>query len=229
MEEKILIKGKPSKKNSIMKKMLAIFLLLVMSISLGACGGDKNSSLKVGDTASGQLFDVTIQSVEAIDKIENGYVWHMWSPEEKTTYQDITAEEGYTIYKIVYSYKYTGKESGEFCFELSLDYDNGYTFDGLDGHALPKIDNSVTKLGYEESYEIGAWDCFIAIDDPLSFVGEEIVEYIIVNDQVLSNTDKAFVLKIDVPTSAWDYELNEWGIGELVSQSEPETFIYNLR
>jgi hypothetical protein len=222
-----------------MKKTISLLLALVLCLSLCACGGgsdapatkapEKSSELNVGDTATGQLFDITIQSVEPIEKIENGYVWHMWSPEEKTTYQDITAEEGYTIFKIVYSYKYTGKESGEFCFELSLDYDNGYTFDGLGGHALPAIDNSTTKLGFEESYEIGAWDCFIYIDDPLSFEGREIVEYIIVNDQVLSNTDKAFVLKIDVPTSPWDYEMNEWGFEDLVAQSEPETFIYNLK
>lgn len=223
-----------------MKKVLSLILVLVLCLSLCACGGSKDDSavaqtspeaseLKVGDTAIGQLFDVTIQSVEPIDKIENGYVWHMWSPEEKTTYQDVTAEEGYTIVKVTYSYTYKGKESGEFGFGLLLDYDDGYTFDGLGGHALPAIDNSKTKIGFEESYEIGAWDCFCHIDDPLNFTGREVIEYIIVNDQVLSNTDKAFVLKFDVPTSPWAYKTNEWGILSLEPVTEPETFTFNLR
>lgn len=222
-----------------MKKTIALLLAFVLCLSLCACGGGndvsaeetpaKASELKVGDTAVGQLFDVTIKSVEAVDKIENGYVWHMWSPEEKTTYQDVTAEEGYTIIKITYSYTYKGKESGEFGFELLLDYDDGYTFDGLGEHARPAIDFSKSRLGYEERYEVGAWDCYCTISDPLNFTGAEVVEYIIVNDQVLSNTDKAFVLKLDAPTSPWGYKANEWGILSLMPMTDPETFTFNLR
>ena len=223
-----------------MKKIMALILALVLCLSLCACGGNddtstaakapsKASELKAGDTAIGQLFDVTVKSVEVVDKIENGYVWHMWSPAEKTTYQDVTAEEGYAIIKITYSYTYKGKASGEFGFELLLDYDDGYTFDGLGGHAIPAIDFSKSKVGYEEKYEVGAWDCFCTISDPLNFTGAEVVEYIIVNDQVLSNTDKAFVLKLDVPTSPWDYKANEWGILSLMAVTDPETFTFNLR
>jgi len=214
-----------------MKETLSLILALVMCLSLCACSSGNNapaksSKLKVGDKATGQLFDITVQSVETIDKIENGYVWHIWSPWEETIYKDVTAEEGYTIYKIVCSYQYTGKKNGVFPFELSLDYDNGYTFYDLGGHALPAIDNSVAKSGFEESYDDG--ECYICIDDSLSFEGGEIVKYIIVNDQVLTNTDKAFILKVDVPTSSWEYE--KQGLGwVLVAQSEPETFIYNLR
>lgn len=96
-----------------MKKTITLLLTLVLCLSLCACGDGKaeaegkpteSSELKVGDTAKGQLFDVTIQSVEPVEKIENGFVRHMWSPAEKTNYQDITAEEGYSIVKITYSY-----------------------------------------------------------------------------------------------------------------------------
>ena len=223
-----------------MKKAISLLLVLVLCLSLCACGGTKEgaapeeaspkaSELKVGDTAVGQLFDVTLLSAQPVDCIENGYKWHMWSPDEKTTYQDVTAEEGYTIFKITYRYTYKGKASGEFGFNLLLDYDDGYLFDGIDGHALPAIDYSKSRLGYEETYEIGAWDCFIYVDDPLSFEGGEITEYIIVNDQVLANTDKSFVLKFDAPTSPWDYKTNEWGILSLEPMTEPEMFIFNLR
>lgn len=221
-----------------MKKAISLLLALVMCLSLCACGGGndtpetteaspKSSELKVGDTATGQLFDITIQSVEAIDKIENGFVWHMWSPAEQTTYQDITAEEGYTIVKITYSYTYKGKEKGEFGFEISLDYDDGYAFDGLGGHALPALD-STPKIGFEEYYDIGAITTF-PIDDPLTFTGGEGIEYIIVNNEVLSITDKPFVLKVDIPTAAWEWVSEAYGYILMPPQSEPETFIYNLR
>ena len=160
-----------------MKKIMALILALVLCLSLYACGGNdasdapgKASELKIGDTASGELFDVTLLSVEEVDKIENGYVWHMWSPAEKTTYQDITAEEGYTIVKISYSYTYKGKETGEFGFGLMLDYDDGYTFDSLGGHALPAIDYSKSRVGFEEYYETGELGIF-AVSDPLNFNG----------------------------------------------------------
>jgi len=220
-----------------MKKALSLLLALVLCLSLCACGGGngtpetealiESSELKVGDTATGQLFDFTIQSVEAVDKIENGFVKHIWSPVENTTYQDITAEDGYTIVKITYSYRYKGKENGDFKFELSLDYDDGYTFDGFGGHVLPSLDNTI-KVGFEEYYDTGALGSF-SVDDPLNFTGGEGLKYIVVNNEVLSNTDKTLVLKVGIPTSAWAYITNEWGYGELSPQSEPETFIYNLR
>ena len=218
-----------------MKKIMALILALVLCLSLYACGGNdasdapgKASELKIGDTASGELFDVTLLSVEEVDKIENGYVWHMWSPAEKTTYQDITAEEGYTIVKISYSYTYKGKETGEFGFGLMLDYDDGYTFDSLGGHALPAIDYSKSRVGFEEYYETGELGIF-AVSDPLNFNGGEGIKYMIVNDQVLSDVDKPFVLKFDIPTSAWGYRTNEWGFLDLGPMTDPETFTFNLR
>ena len=220
-----------------MKNAISLLMALVLCLSLCACGGGndapeteaptESSELKVGDTAAGQLFDITIQSVEPIEKIENGYVWHMWSPAEKTTYGDITAAEGYSIVKITYAYSYNGKEAGEFGFEISLDYDDGYTFDGLGGHALPALDNTA-KIGFEEYYDIGTAATF-QINDPLAFTGGENVEYIIVNNEVLTNTDKPFVLKVGIPTAAWEWVSEGYGYVLMPPQSEPETFIYNLR
>lgn len=219
-----------------MKKTITLLLTLVLCLSLCACGDGKaeaegkpteSSELKVGDTAKGQLFDVTIQSVEPVEKIENGFVRHMWSPAEKTNYQDITAEEGYSIVKITYSYSYNGKEAGEFGFDLTLDYDNGYMFDGFGGHVLPTIDSGA-KVGFEEYYDTGVLGSF-AVDDPLTFKGAEAFKYIIVNNEVLSNIDKPLVLKVGIPSSAWDWTPDGFGNYVLGPQSEPETFTFNLR
>ena len=59
------------KEGTQMKKAISLLLALAMCLSLCACGGGqasgtKSSELKIGDTAKGQLFDVTIQSVEPV-------------------------------------------------------------------------------------------------------------------------------------------------------------------
>lgn len=225
-----------------MKKLLALMLAAALALSLVSCGGGndtpnnggnttpeepKDTLLKVGDTAQGQMFDVTVKSVEYIDSIPNGFLLDMWSPAVKQTYQDVTAEEGFTIVKITYSFTYNGKDTGEFYFGLTLDYDDGYTFNGLGEHALPAVTTG-QKVGFEEKYVTGEKTHF-SVSDPLTYKGDEGVKYIIVNDEVISNTDKPFVLKIDVPTSMWDWEADEWGGYTLEEQSEAEIFVFDLR
>ncbi|MBR6259601.1 MAG: hypothetical protein IKR21_05255, partial [Oscillospiraceae bacterium] len=123
-----------------MKKAITILLALLMVLSLAACGDDSSTTntsaatstentpatetagqsnteitlLNVGDTAQGDICDVTVTSVEYVDKIENGLLFHMWSPAEQTNYQDVTAETGYSIIKISYRFDYKGKERGVF-------------------------------------------------------------------------------------------------------------------
>lgn len=221
-----------------MKKILALILAAALALSLVACGGDggagdnntpstPSDGLKVGDTAQGQMVDVTVKSVEYIDSIPNGFLRDMWSPAVEQTYKDVTAEEGFTIVKITYSFTYKGKDTGEFYFGLTLDYDDGYTFSDFSGHALP-VARTDGVVGFKEEYVTGEKTHF-SITDPLTYEGDEAVKYIIVNDEVISNTDKPFVLKIDAPTSMWDWEADEWGGYILEEQSEAETFVFDLR
>lgn len=154
-----------------MRKLLPIILTLSMLLSLCACGSEtdakeKDTLLSIGDTAEGSSCSVTVTSVEFVDKIENGFLEHMWSPTTRDTYKDVTAEEGYAIVKISYHFDYTGKESGAIPISFVLNYDDGYTFEGgyifsegystngAGGHALPAITNT-TKIGFEEKYVFG--------------------------------------------------------------------------
>ena len=226
-----------------MKKILALLLALILVLSLAACGEKttpteaiteettetepEETIFKVGDTAQGQICNITIQSVEYVDNIKDGFCIDMWSPTTKTTYKDLTAEEGYSIVKISYVFDYTGKETGELKVGFTIDYDDGYTFDGLGGHALPEITNT-PKVGFEEKYTTGAKN-YYNIEDALAFKDEEAIYYIIVNDEVKENTDKSLVLKVDAPTSMWGYKSDEWEGTVLSEKTAPETFIFDIR
>lgn len=241
-----------------MKKLLVLLLVALMSFSMVACGeettnkdtaedeitiSEENTLLSVGDTAQGSSCNVTVTSVEFVDKIENGYLNHMWSPATKDTYQDVTAEEGYSIVKISYHFEYTGKEAGVIPLSFVLNYDDGYTFaggysftemsysNGAGGHALPAIDFTKTRVGFEEKYVFGGQTRF-EINDPLEFQETDAFTYIFVNDAVKTNTDKSYVLEVSVPSTVCDDTIVYGITGEIVSSPETpeiETFVYNLR
>lgn len=235
-----------------MKKLLTLLLVALMTISMVACGeettnkdtttmSEENALLSVGDTAQGSSCNVTVTSVEYVDKIENGYLNHMWSPATKDTYQDVTAEEGYSIIKISYHFEYTGKEAGVIPLRFILNYDDGYTFEagydfkegwysnGNGGHALPSIE-SKSRVGYEEKYVFDSQTRF-EISDPLEFQATDACVYIFVNDAVKTNTDKSCVLEVTIPSSTFD-DARTVGLDYSVSYPEIpeiETFVYNLR
>lgn len=202
----------------------------------------KDSIFNVGDTAEGTLCNVTVTSVEFVDKIENGFLEHMWIPETRDTYKDVTAEEGYSIVKIEYHFDYTGKASGNIQLKFELDYDDGYIYEGVAGHAVPKKSSSIT-YGFEEKYVFGEQTSFV-INDPLSFQGKDAFTYIFVNDAAKNNTDKSFLLRITLPTttvsdtyagiSNEELEYLLMGIPYIPDETneannETETVIFNLR
>lgn len=208
-----------------MKKYIAALLALVMCLSLCACGEEndypkqdttetpttieaESLMLKVGETAHGKSGDVTITSVDFVDKIENGLLFNMWSPGKEQSYQDVTAEEGYSIVKISYNFEYTSKSSGYMNLTFSLDYDNGYIFEGID-HAVPQ---SETGVGFERKYTFNQ-DSLFEISDPLAFQGKESCYYIFVNNAVIEHPEKDFVLNVGISNQA----VNEY-----------DTFVFDL-
>ena len=225
-----------------MKKVILILLALVMVLSLCACGGTtepeptleptpeatpepEETILKVGDTAKGEICDVTVTSVENLNKIENGLLFHMWSPAERTDYQDVTAENGYSIIKISYHFDYKGKESGRFSVNFVIDYDDGYLFTSGANHLMPAAESGI---GFERTYDFLATNIF-EIDDPLNYKGEDAVTYIVVNDTVITEVEKELLLKVDVPTLPDTYEPMPGGIGLVETQADAQTYTFDLR
>ena len=217
-----------------MKKALSLILALVMCLSLCACGGDGTPAsapitvpttvpattnpetvrYHVGDTVQGSICNVTVTSVEFVDKIEDGFFRNIYQPFIEKTYMDVTADEGYSILKIDYRFDYTGKAAGKIELHFAIDYDDGFIFEGHGGHALPLIENEI-KYGFEEEYVFGE-KTYFKVSDPLEFQSVDAFTYIFVNDAVKENVDKSYELKIDIPLTP---EKN----------SEVETFTYNLR
>lgn len=218
-----------------MKKILAPLLALVMCLSLVACGGSEGktpdapktaeapSMPTIGNTAQGSVCDITITSVEYVDKIENGYLFNMWSPGTEKTYKDVTAEEGYSIAKISYHFDYTGKTQGEVELSFAIDYDNGYTFESQQiGHLEPAMSSGI---GFEGKYIFNTYHNFY-IDDPLGHKGEDGVAYIIVNNAVVENTDKPCVLNVSSTLKEFNDELV---IGpDMYNQPISDEMFYNV-
>ena len=225
-----------------MKKLLVMVLVLVMVLSITACGeatetnsgsesattdtntSENSNEYDVGDTAEGEICSVTVNSVEYVDKIENGLKFEMWSPAVQTNYQDITAEEGYSIVKISYHIDYKGKEKGRFTLSFELDYDDGYTFDTGVNHVVPKAESGV---GFEKTYDFLTDNSF-EVDDPLNYKGEDAIAYIIVNNVALTDTEKPLVMRVGIPVAPDTLEPDGFG-NEIYTQNDTETFTYDLR
>ena len=193
---------------------------------LCACGG-AGKQIGVGETAHGKILDITVNSVEAVNKIEEGLLFHMWSPAERKEYQDVAAEDGYSIIKISYHIDYNGKESGHFTTTFELNYDNGYTFTPGTDHLVPKPESG---FGFERTVAFPLV-ASIEVDDPLSFTGADSAAYIVVNDEVLTETDKSLVLNIAIlkaPDKIEDVGEGEFQIQQYVP-SETESFTMDLR
>lgn len=234
-----------------MKKLFSLVLVCAMVLSvLSACGSSGTAStseaessltpessvvetiesepeeivLNVGDTAEGTICSITLTSAEFVNKIENGLVFHMWSPAEQTNYQDVFAEDGYSIIKLSYHIDYKGKEAGRFTLGIELDYDDGYTFTTAANHVVPPTENGV---GFSKSYAFLTDNSF-NVDDPLTYKGEDITAYIVVNDVVLTETDKPCVLNLGLPTAPDTLIPNSIG-GYDYQASDAETFTFDLR
>lgn len=225
-----------------MKKAITILLALVLTFSFAACSGGSTATevatpasteepkpgnfiLNVGDTAHGEICDVTITSVENVAAIKDGLIFHMWSPAERTDYQDVTAENGYSIIKISFHFDYTGKSNGRFSLDFALDYDDGYVFTTGANHLMPATESGI---GFSKSYGFVSTNTF-EIDDPLSYTGEDAIAYIVVNDTVITDTDKPLVLRVYIPKSPNTFEPMPGGNGLVETAGDTEEFSFDVR
>lgn len=198
-----------------MKKYLSLILAVIMLLSLAACSGNGGQTanatqepteaptaepteepmLKIGDTYSGEIVDITINSVSYIDKIENG-IYRSFGPyNSKNKSLSILAEEGYSFVKIDFSYNYHGKTTGTYWFLFYLDYDDGYTFGSLKDHSKNTPSSGV---GFSEYYTINKSHTSITVDDPLTDNHGTATAYLVINNSAI-NTDKPLVIKTLVP------------------------------
>lgn len=214
-----------------MKKLIAILLIGVMLISAAACGNqkpvDQNGNndaagsageqepeekiYKVGETASGELFEFKLISADYVDMIEKGRefgtsaggYWH-------SEYKDVKPGDGYKILKVVFSVSYKGKTTMKLPLDVTLNYDNGYEFT-ISSAGVPKNSSGVNFVEKNRFNLVKQID----IGDPMTFSGETVTYYYFVNDVVAENPDKPFVLITKLPV---DTDI-----------TETETFTFDLR
>ncbi len=153
---------------------------------------------KIGDTAEGELFSITLKSFEYMDTIKNGRTHVYGYIENPTLFKevcDLTALDGYTFIKMVVVIDYKGKQKTTLPLRnIKLDYDDGYIFD-TDSFRQQQHDNCYSN----DTHNVINLD-EIKITDPLAFKPKETTIYMTVNKEVQTNTDKPLVLKVSVPT-----------------------------
>ncbi len=212
-----------------MKKAISLFISIVLTMALCACGIENTNEgtdspaaieYKVGDTAEGTLFDITVKSAGFVSSIPKGFVKKSWvnssaGPKQYLEEMDVVPDEGYTLMKIVIKVSnYKGKTNIRYQLVPELDFDNGYSFDleSIKSHASPKL---TTGVGIS-SYYIFPLACSIDIDDPLLFAGVEENLYYAVNQKVQNESEKSLRLLLNIPNSTEDTE-------------NLETIVFNLR
>ena len=195
-----------------MKKILSAFVILAIMLSFVACGSGNQTSqnamgedttsetnlknvYQIGETASTDLFDFTLKSVSFLDKIKDGQkieTWYQGKHYYRT--QDAVANEGYKIVEIKLSVDYHGKKNSSLDLEsMTLNYDDGYTFNPTHGGMQIEDDNLSGYYTFNENLQV-------TISDPLAFEKVERTIYIVVNDVVEKNISNPLVLTIDLPT-----------------------------
>jgi|GEM_PF-5265120 len=224
-----------------MKKIFTIMLAAIMLLSFVACsgnGGGQTANVttepteaptaepteepteepmpKIGETVHGKICDVTITSMEYVDKIKQGLVQSVWNGYySDVTYKDVTAKEGYTILRINYSWVYTGKTVGKLVFDAELDFDHGFKFnqESKIGHVIPEA-SSVIMYGSEkyQGFEVMSHKIENALDQN---TGRGYI-CIVVDERVKNDSDKSLVLNFSIPL-------------DTSNSSAKEVYSFNLR
>lgn len=217
-----------------MKKTISLILALMLCLSLCACADEtvttdtqgtqgtqqenetsaptedetpEETIYQIGDTASGEMFDFTLESVEYVEGIEHGRYNNTYSVTgEGVSYHDAIPEEGYSMIKIDLSVDYHGKEKKEVSLlsALTLDYDDGYEFKPVAWNgSMP-----TTQDRYKGAYLFNRpEDVEIDITDPLAFKKATRTVYVFVNEVVESNTEAPLILKVSLSTDEFVFDL----------------------
>ena len=210
-----------------MKNFVALLLALVMVLSLAACGGNSATpasesivELSVGDTATTDKMEFILKRCEFTEIVD--YATHLGTefrdlendphllPLEQSKvglgYQ--SASEGNILISITFTLSNVGKEAFSDYPKLTIDYDNGYTFESTKFEC--RTYNNEWGNVYKNKYLTGGND-YITIQ-PLS-EAREVRGYFDVPLDTQKNADKE--LKLIVPLENADGTIIE--------------YIYNLR
>lgn len=173
-----------------MKKIILFILTVAMSISLLACGESKPQTAEFDSTITTGDFEITVNSDILTATQLNGDTdqYEEFLTTDMTNYGDevlcdvtLVAKEGYTQVVIQYSVKNIGKEDSVLDESISLNYNDGYTYD---------VNEQYWIMG-----ETDDWHKFTTVKlSPLSTI--QCKAYFYVPEEVFSNTDSSLKLNI---------------------------------
>ena len=219
-----------------MKKALSLLLALVMCLSLCACGGGSDTPktseaptteatkpiaeetiYKLGDVIETNLFKITPAFTGYAKELANWPDENYMTPAGKIsgTTPYAAGEEKTVMYGQI-DVEYIGNEKSNVPLKISIsvDYDNGYIFDGSAVH----IGNCVSVDG---DWEYNGEMSF----EPLSSSTTRVVRYCVeVPEQVESAADKSLLVTIFVNDEAFVYDFRSAEV--LGSDYDPRGYLY---
>ena len=179
-----------------MKKLVPIILSLAMLFSLCSCGSsepkadEKPQTAEFNSTITVDSFEITTNSDIITGKDLNGDTdqYEEFLTTDMTNYGDtvvcdvtLCANDGYTYAVVTYFLKNIGKDKSVFDKPISLNYDDGYTYD--------------VKEQYYYEGRPGDLHEFVSLEmSPLTTV--ECRALFVVPEEVFSNTDASLKLTI---------------------------------
>lgn len=176
-----------------MKKPLLIVLTLAMLLSLCACGGNESSKIQTAEfdkTVAVDEFEITVYNniITATQLNGDEDQYDEFLTTDMTNYGDtvlcditLVAKEGYTLVVVPFEVKNVGKEEANFDKLVSLNYNDGYTYDASKQYW--------TMGGTDD------WHEFTSVDI-MSLSTIECKAYLTVPEEVFSNEDAPLKLTI---------------------------------
>ena len=208
-----------------LKKIIALVLITVFCFSFSACGdksSDNNHSsesdvtmYQFGDTiiTNDGMFEFTPVFEGFAEKLANWPDKDFMTPEGnvsgKTPYE--ASENKIMMYfSGTINYVGTSKSNETFDYDFTVDYDNGYLFEFVQGEAFNRGKGYASGCGVTSDIQIGEWDYQTHTTfEPLSSNKTRYIRFCIeVPNQLEANTEKV-IIKFKIGDQNYNYTIVE--------------------
>lgn len=201
-----------------MKKIVALFLALVLSVSVCACGNSGGGTIyNLGDTIETELFKITPSFTGYARELANWPDENYMTPEGKFSGESpYSADTGKTSMYGEIKIEYIGNEKNDVHLDLgiSVNYDDGFVFEGDDVHT-----GYCVSLGDEWEYDKEM------VFEPLTNATTRILRYCVeVPEQVENNMEKPLKVTFSVNDKKYAFDFRSKDV--LGSDYDPRAEFY---
>lgn len=214
-----------------MKRMIALLMALAMCLVLCACGSSAATQeteepevteateppmLQIGEAATTDKAELVIQSVEFADYVR-GSSDDLFLPVSaaESSNGDYVPKDGNVFVCVSFSVENTGKQTlrSTSYFQLSVDYNDGYTYEFTRDHCVRTDDSFYAWRGYTGVIDLEP------LSDPQTYRC-----YVEVPVEIRDNTEAPLLIRVVLASTAGD--INE---GAYFPDKGDVEFLYKIR